>query len=105
MVCGLREIIEIFWPINLFSRVDFPALGGPAMVINPKRWLVSVKGDVQKGKIDNYSPDVGVVNASNAFPAAPCSAFLRLVPLARNGLLAWSILQLTSNFKLCGLPD
>ena len=35
VVCGLDETMEIFWPTNAFSRVDFPELGRPMITAVP----------------------------------------------------------------------
>ena len=37
VVCGLLDVIAIFWPMIAFVRVDLPALGRPTKQANPER--------------------------------------------------------------------
>ena len=37
VVCGLSEVITIFWPTRAFVSVDLPTLGRPTKQANPLR--------------------------------------------------------------------
>ncbi|CSB66088.1 Uncharacterised protein [Vibrio cholerae] len=42
VVCGLREVIEIFCPNRLLSRVDLPTFGRPTIATKPQCWFSGV---------------------------------------------------------------
>ncbi|GBD29350.1 hypothetical protein HRbin32_00438 [bacterium HR32] len=38
VVCGTGDVMATLAPTRVFSRVDFPLLGGPKRATNPDRW-------------------------------------------------------------------
>jgi hypothetical protein len=65
VVCGLVEVIAIFWPTTAFISVDLPAFGRPTKQANPAltaRRPALARAFVDLGEIVAPASDLGVTS-------------------------------------------